>query len=50
MTAAQRLANDNLLSYKIETFETRIWDDKMYFFPFAQSEVNKGFIIQNPGW
>ncbi len=50
LTPAQRLANDNLLSYRIETFESRVWEDKMYFFPFAQSEVNKGFIVQNPGW
>jgi len=50
MTASQRLANDNTLSYKIETFETRVWEDKMYFYPFPQSEVNKGFIKQNPGW
>lgn len=50
LTPAQRLANDNLLSYRIETFESRVWDDKMYFFPFAQNEVNKGFIVQNPGW
>jgi hypothetical protein len=50
LTPAQRLANDNRLSYRIETFESRVWEDKMYFFPFAQSEVNKGFIVQNPGW
>jgi hypothetical protein len=50
MTPAQRLANDNRLSYKIEPFETRVWQDKMYFFPFPQSEVNRGFLIQNPGW
>jgi starch-binding outer membrane protein, SusD/RagB family len=50
LTPAQRLANDNLLSYRIETFESRVWEDKMYFFPFAQNEVNKGFIVQNPGW
>lgn len=50
MTPSQRLANDNTLSYRIETFETRVWEDKMYFYPFPQSEVNKGFIKQNPGW
>ena len=50
MTPAQRLANDGLLSYRIETFESRVWEDKMYFYPFPQSEVNKGFIKQNPGW
>jgi hypothetical protein len=50
MTPAQRLQNDQRVAYKIESFETRIWDDKMYFYPFAQSEVNKGFLVQNPGW
>ncbi len=50
MTPAQRLANDNRLSYKIERFETRNWEDKMYFYPFPQAEVNKGFLLQNPGW
>lgn len=50
MNAATRLANDNRLSYRIERFETRVWSDKMYFFPFPQSEVNKGFLVQNPGW
>jgi starch-binding outer membrane protein, SusD/RagB family len=50
MTPAQRLANDNKLSYKIERFENRVWEDKMYFYPFPQTEVNKGFLMQNPGW
>jgi hypothetical protein len=50
MTPAQRLANDNRLSFKIEKFETRVWSDKMYFYPFPQNEVNKGFLVQNPGW
>lgn len=50
MTPAQRAANDNTLSYRIEQFENRVWEDKMYFYPFPQSEVNKGFLKQNPGW
>lgn len=50
MTAAERLANDNRLSYRVEKFETRIWDDKHYFYPFPQGEVNRGFLAQNPGW
>ncbi|HET8828070.1 MAG TPA: RagB/SusD family nutrient uptake outer membrane protein, partial [Pelobium sp.] len=47
-TLAQRIANDNKLSYKVEKFETRVWDDKHYFYPFPQDEVNKGFLVQNP--
>jgi hypothetical protein len=50
MTPAQRLANDNRLAYQIEKFETRAWEDKMYLFPFPQAEINKGFLVQNPGW
>lgn len=50
LTPAQRVANDNRLSYQIERFETRVWTDRHYFYPFPQSEVNKGFLVQNPGW
>ena len=50
MNAATRLQNDNRVSYRIEPFETRVWSDKMYFYPFPQNEVNKGFLVQNPGW
>lgn len=49
-TLAQRIANDNRLSYTIQRFETRVWDDKHYFYPFPQDEVNRGFLLQNPGW
>ncbi len=50
MNAATKLQNDNRVSYRIESFETRVWSDKMYFYPFPQNEVNKGFLVQNPGW
>lgn len=50
MNATQRITNDSRLSYRVENFETRVWEDKMYFYPFPQGEVNKGFIKQNPGW
>lgn len=50
MNPQQRRENDNRLSYKVEKYESRIWDDKMYFYPFPQDEVNKGFLSQNPGW
>lgn len=49
-TDKQRKENDNWLSYVIEPFETRVWEDKMYLYPFPQDEVNKGLIVQNPGW
>jgi hypothetical protein len=31
-------------------FEERFWKASMYRIPFPQSEVDKGYIIQNPGW
>ena len=46
----QRVQNDNYLDYEIVQFETRIWNDRCYLYPFPQDEVNKGIIIQNPGW
>jgi SusD family. len=36
--------------YKLEKFENRVWEDKMYLYPFKQTEVNLGYVIQNPGW
>lgn len=37
-------------SWKPYVFETRSWKTAMYHIPFYQSEVDKGYIIQNPGW
>jgi starch-binding outer membrane protein, SusD/RagB family len=37
-------------TYKVEKFEDRVWDDKMYLYPFKQAEVDLGYVIQNPGW
>ncbi len=29
----------------------RVWNNKMYFFPIAQSVLDKnGKLVQNPGW
>jgi hypothetical protein len=50
MNQATRVTNDNRLSFRVENFETRVWEDKMYLYPFPQGEINKGFLIQNPGW
>lgn len=49
-TKTRRDANDGYLSFYQEVFENRIWESKMYYYPFPQNEVNKGFIVQNPGW
>ena len=46
-----RLNADSTVTYTPGTLETRQWDDKMYFFPIPQSEIQKaGSLTQNPGW
>jgi hypothetical protein len=31
--------------------QTRVWNDKMYLFPIAQSDIDKNAsLVQNPGW
>ncbi|SCD20882.1 SusD domain-containing protein [Proteiniphilum saccharofermentans] len=37
-------------TYKLEQISSRVWDDKMYLYPFRQQEVDLGYITQNPGW
>ncbi len=41
-------------TYRIEKIgrelSERVWDNKMYLYPFRQPEVSLGFITQNPGW
>jgi hypothetical protein len=41
---------DNSIRYKKEVFESRVWENKMYLYPFPQSEIDKRYLIQNPGW
>lgn len=42
---------DDSFTYTPKTVQTRQWDDKMYLFPIAQSEILKsGALEQNPGW
>ncbi len=46
-----RLNADSTVTYTPAALETRQWDDKMYFFPIPQSEIQKaGSLTQNPGW
>ncbi|MDX9880604.1 MAG: RagB/SusD family nutrient uptake outer membrane protein, partial [Prolixibacteraceae bacterium] len=37
-------------SYTQYVFEVRTWKPAMYHIPFYRGEVNKGYLIQNPGW
>ncbi len=46
-----RLNADSTFTYTPGKLEQRQWDDKMYFFPIPQSEIQKaGSLTQNPGW
>lgn len=36
--------------YKKIKYEERGWRDCMYLYPFDQSEMNLGYLVQNPGW
>lgn len=36
--------------YVIEVFEVRAFNRNMYLHPILESEVNKGYLTQNPGW
>lgn len=41
---------DQKCDYVISRFETRTFHRKMYLHPIQESEVNKGYLTQNPGW
>jgi hypothetical protein len=55
-TAAQRAANNAKLNYRFvegadaASVSPRAWESKMYFYPWSRSEIQKGLLIQNPGW
>src|SRR5690606_724518 len=36
-------------TYTLQKFEDRVWEDKMYLYPFRVSETDLGYIVQNPG-
>ena len=41
---------DGGFKYTPYVFETRTFTPKMYFHPFPTDEVNKGYLMQNPGY
>lgn len=41
---------DQKCDYEISKYETRTFHRKMYLHPIQESEVNKGYLVQNPGW
>ena len=36
--------------YEYYAYEERTWKKPMYRLPFNQNEIDKGYLIQNPGW
>jgi hypothetical protein len=44
------VGNANEFHYEPYVFETRSFAKKMYLHPFSTSEMNKGYLIQNPGY
>lgn len=51
------ITNPFTFRYEKYQFETRVWQDRFYFYFFtnnslanATNEVNKGYLVQNPGW
>jgi hypothetical protein len=37
--------------YQRTLFQKRYWDDRMYLFPIAQSDIERDrALVQNPGW
>lgn len=38
------------ISYTPKVYEERFWMAKLYFHPFPQGEVDKGNLLQNPGY
>ena len=41
--------NNGYVSYYPYVFEERYWNNKMYYHPFPQKQVNIGYLKQNPG-
>lgn len=43
---------DGTFTYTPVVVENRIWNDKLYYYPIPQAEINKsgGVIVQNKGW
>lgn len=42
--------NPDEFSYEPYVFEIRSFNKRMYLHPFSQNEINKGYLVQNPGY
>lgn len=45
-----RIEGSSEVHYKPYVFENRLWSRRSYLHPIKQLEVDKGYLIQNPGW
>lgn len=43
-------ALSNYKGYKVDVFYKGFWADNQYLNPFPAGEVNKGYLVQNPGY
>lgn len=44
------IAGSDEFRYEPYVFEERSFPTRMYLHPFLQGEVDKGYLVQNPGW
>lgn len=42
--------NSSEYHYEPYVFETRSWNRRGYLHPFSTTEINKGYLVQNPGY
>lgn len=42
--------NSSEYHYEPYVFETRSWNRRGYLHPFSTAEINKGYLVQNPGY
>ena len=45
-----KIIGSTAIHYEPYVFETRSWSDRSYLHPIKQNEVDKGYLLQNPGW
>lgn len=45
-----KVAGSNKVHYEPVVFESRSWSRRSYLHPIKQLEVDKGYLLQNPGW
>lgn len=44
------ISDPTAFSYTRYVYQTRVWQKKFYLCNFTIEEVNKGYLVQNPGW